>query len=143
MTLSELPTLVRVIYSHTTTLLVFRSAAKKNESVRSRPQQLAHHHYPPFALRYSPAPLRLPPSSALRTPAHGAEAAPAAAASSPVDLTENNVLGADDGDDVREHVALGHEVQPLQVREARGLDLAAVRLVRTVADCGRGAPPRR
>ena len=51
-----------------------------------------------------------------------------------VDLAEHDILCPDDGHDIREHVALAHEVQRLQVRKARGLDLATVRLVAAVRD---------
>eukprot|EP00964_Phaeocystis_antarctica_P045323 scaffold26078_cov36-Phaeocystis_antarctica.AAC.2 len=49
-----------------------------------------------------------------------------------VDLAEDNVLRADDGDDVGEHVPLRHHVQPLQVREAGRADVALVRLVAAI-----------
>eukprot|EP00053_Salpingoeca_punica_P008372 m.75267 g.75267 ORF g.75267 m.75267 type:complete len:437 (+) comp14572_c0_seq1:246-1556(+) len=50
----------------------------------------------------------------------------------PIDLAKHNVLSADEGDDVGDHVALAHKVQASQVEEARGADLAAVRLARAI-----------
>src|SRR6478609_2422525 len=43
-----------------------------------------------------------------------------------VNLAENDVLGADDGDRVRDHMALGHFIEALQVREAWRADLQAI-----------------
>src|SRR5471032_10423 len=53
-------------------------------------------------------------------------------AASPVDLAEDEVEGADDGDHVGDHVAARHLVQSLQMREAGAADLHAVGLVRAV-----------
>src|ERR1044072_5671715 len=49
-----------------------------------------------------------------------------------VDLSENNVLRADDGDRVGDHVAARHLVERREVREAGGADLEAIGLVRAV-----------
>src|SRR5579862_464749 len=52
---------------------------------------------------------------------------------SAIDLTKHDVHRADDGDHVGDHVPLGHLVHGGEVREARGADLHAPRLVRPVA----------
>src|ERR1700675_2730256 len=51
---------------------------------------------------------------------------------SSIDLAENDVLGADDGDHVCDHMALRHLVDGGQMRETRRADLQPVRLVGTV-----------
>ena len=45
---------------------------------------------------------------------------------SPIHLTKHDVLGANQSDDVGEHVALGHHVERREVGEPRGADLASV-----------------
>src|SRR5688572_24213371 len=51
---------------------------------------------------------------------------------SSVYFAEHDVLRADDGDRVRDHVAPGHLVERREVREARRADLQAVGLVGAV-----------
>src|SRR5690606_19628715 len=51
-----------------------------------------------------------------------------------VDLAEHDVLGADDGDGIGEHVAARHDVERLQVGKARSADLHAIRLVAAVGN---------
>ena len=53
---------------------------------------------------------------------------------SPVDLSEHDVLGADHGDHVGQHVARDHLVQRREVREARRAALQPIRLVGAVGD---------
>src|SRR5690606_19876510 len=50
-----------------------------------------------------------------------------------VNFTEHDVHRADDGHGVGQHVASAHFIHGGQVREARGADLQAVRLVGAVA----------
>ena len=57
-----------------------------------------------------------------------------ASARSSVDLSEHDVLRADDRDHVGDHVAARHLVERREVREARRADLEAVRLVGAVGD---------
>mmetsp|Transcript_33103 Transcript_33103/g.77411 ORF Transcript_33103/g.77411 Transcript_33103/m.77411 type:complete len:312 (+) Transcript_33103:307-1242(+) len=52
----------------------------------------------------------------------------------PIDFAEDDVLRANDGNHVGQHVALGHEVEALQVREAGCADFAAVWPVGAVRD---------
>src|SRR5437016_4987340 len=49
-------------------------------------------------------------------------------------LAEDDVLRADDGDGVRDHVAARHLVERGEMREAWGAQLEAIGLVRTVGD---------
>src|SRR5687767_356750 len=51
---------------------------------------------------------------------------------SPVDLAEHDVLGADDGDGIGDHVAARHLVERGEVREAGGADLEPVGFVGAV-----------
>src|SRR5262245_26250671 len=53
---------------------------------------------------------------------------------SSVDLPEHDVERAEDGGDVREHVAPAEEIHRREMREARRADLALVRLVGAVGD---------
>src|SRR6267142_424352 len=53
---------------------------------------------------------------------------------SPVDLAEDDVLGADDRHHVSEHMPLRHLVERRQMGKARRADLHAVGLVRAVGD---------
>src|SRR5690606_8095556 len=49
-----------------------------------------------------------------------------------IDLTKHDVEGTQDSGDVRQHVPLAKEIHGLQMREPRGAQLAAVRLVGAV-----------
>src|SRR5439155_6887841 len=53
---------------------------------------------------------------------------------SSVDLPEDNILRADDRDDVGDHVAARHLVERREVRESGGAELQPIRLVRAVRD---------
>src|SRR6266540_1150975 len=53
---------------------------------------------------------------------------------SSVDLPEDDVLGADDRDDVGDHVAARHLVERPEVGESRGTEFQTIRLVRAVRD---------
>src|SRR5438105_151604 len=53
---------------------------------------------------------------------------------SPVDLSKDNILSADDRDGVGDHVAARHLVERGEVREAGSADLEPVGLVGAVAD---------